>query len=363
MVLFAGLALARFIYRSRPDRHQNRILALQIVLEAIAVGIIGGATWLLTDETWVRALGLMAMFIVWPKLWSYYSFLATLDTPLAGPLRRTGVLSGLLVATLVAGTTVFLRPEWYAGEVHYWPLTSALNLSPGTFFIPILWIWATMWIAGLTFSLSALRNARTEIGRRQARMYLIAFGCRDVGLVLCVLAFTVVPPTYERFHWLFVAFPSTLLVYYPLVGWGILQHQLFDIELRLKRGLQRSLVAASLAAGFFVLSYSFEQFVGANNFVLGLVVAAGITLAFQPLQRAAERLTDRVMPGVENSAEYRSQRSREVYRGAVEAAMVDGTVTERERAILERLQESLGIASADAIRIEIGAAEALGQAR
>jgi hypothetical protein len=300
------------------------------------------------------------MFIVWPKLWSYYSFLATLDTPLARPLRRPAVLNGLLVATLVAGATVLLRPEWYGGEVDFWPLTSALNLTPGTYFIPILWIWATMWIAGLVFSISALRQARTEIGRRQARMYLLAFGWRDVGFVLCVALFTVVPPTYERFHWLYVALPSTLLLYYPLVGWGILQHQLFDIELRLKRGLQRSMVATALATGFFVLSYGFEQFIGANNFVLGLIVAAGITLAFQPIQRAAEKLTDRVMPGVDNSESYRSERSQEVYRGAVEAALLDGTVTDKARAILEQLQESLGIGAAEAHEIERTAAQALG---
>jgi hypothetical protein len=308
----------------------------------------------------VRLLGLSAMFIVWPKLWSYYSFLATLDTPLAKPLRGRGVLPGLLILTLVAGTSVVVRPGWYGGEVHFWPLTSALNMSPGTAFIPILWVWATMWIAGLSFSISALRNSRTEIGRRQARMYLFAFGFRDIGFVLSVLAFTVVPPTYDRFHWMFVAFPSTLLVYYPLVAWGILQYQLFDIELRLKRGLQRSLVASALASGFFVLSYTLEQLIEVNSFVLGLVIAAGVTVVFQPLHRAAGRLTDRMMPGVEESAPYLSDRRRDVYRNAVEAALLDGEVTDRERAILEQLQNSLGILPIEADEIEVSAATALG---
>lgn len=301
------------------------------------------------------------MFIVWPKLWSYYSFLATLDTPLAAPLRKRGVLQGLLVLTLLAGTSVLLRPEWYGGEVHFWPLTSALNLSPGTAFIPILWVWATMWIAGLSFSISALKNSRTDIGRRQARMYLLAFGFRDIGFVLSVIAFTVVPPTYERFHWLFVAFPSTLLVYYPLVGWGILQYQLFDIELRLKRGLHRSLVAAPLAVGFFVLSYTLEQLIEANSFVLGLIVAAGVTLVFQPLHRAAERLTDRMMPGVQDSDSYLSQRRQQVYRSAVEAALLDGTITDREQAILEQLRQSLGVTSSEADGIAATAVSALGR--
>ncbi len=359
VVLFAGIPLAWFIYRSRPDRHQNRILALQILLEAVAVGIIGGAPWVLTDSGWVRFLGLFAMFLVWPKLWSYYSFLATLDTPLAVPLRRRGVLPAILVGTLLAGLTVVFRPGWYGGDVVFWPLTSALVLTPGTHFIAILWMWATMWIAGLSFSISALRHARTEIVRQQARMFLVAFGFRDVAFVLCVLAFTVVPPTYERFHWVFVAFPCTLLIYYPLIAWGILRYQLFDIELRVKRGLQRSFIASVLATGFFVLNYALEQMIEVNNFVLGLALAGGVTLVFQPVQRAAGRFADRVMPGVEESEPYLLERRQEVYRNAVEAALMDGAVTDRERAILSQLQESLGVPTEEAAEIETEAARTL----
>ena len=91
----------------------------------------------------------------------------------------------------------------------------------------------------------------------------------------------------------------------------------------------------------------------------GLIVAAGITLAFQPVHRAATRLTDRMMPWVDDSEAYRSERGREVYRGAVEAALMDGTVTDRERAILLQLQGSLGIRTTEADEIERAATEAL----
>lgn len=351
-VLFGGLALAWFIYRARPDRTQNRLLALQLVCEALAVGLIGGATWVLDDAGLVTALGLTSLFIVWPKLWTYYSFLATLDTPLARPLRTRGVLPGLLAATLILATTVLVRPEWYGGQAQLWPAIGALHMTPGTLFLPIFWLWALMWIVGLTFSISALRQARTPILREQARAYLVAFGFRDVGFVLLAVAFTVMPPTWEYYHWLYIVFPLVWLVYYPLVAWGILKHQLFDIELQLKRGLQGTVVAGAIAAAFFVVAYAIEQFVSVSSFVPGLVTAGLLAVTIQPLQRKAERLADRLMPGVEASQAYLTERKHEVYRGAIEAAMQDGSVSDRERAILVGLQSSLEVSAAHALRIE-----------
>lgn len=351
-VFVAGLALARFVYRSRPDRAQNRRLAAQLTLEAIVVGLMGGCAWLFTDARLVVALSLTANLLVWPKLWTYYSFLATLDTPLARPLQSRRGLNSLLIATLLAALTVLWRPEWYGNVAIYWPAVDAMHAPPGNAFMPIFWLWALMWLVGLSFSISALRSARTPLRREQARAYLIAFGTRDISFVALTLVFSLVPPTYAYFHLVFMLFPIIWLVYYPLVTYGILKHQLFDIELRVKRGVQRSVVAASIAAAFFAGSYALEQFISVNNFVLGLFTAALVTAAFQPLQRVAERFANRLMPGVVSSEDYLTERKHEVYRNAVEGAMQDGTITHRERAILSNLQQSLGVQAIDAARIE-----------
>jgi hypothetical protein len=47
-------------------------------------------------------------------------------------------------------------------------------MPPGSAFLVIFWMWACMWIVGLSFSISALRQSRTAIRREQARVYLIA---------------------------------------------------------------------------------------------------------------------------------------------------------------------------------------------
>jgi hypothetical protein len=72
---------------------------------------VSGSRRLALDDRFRAGVHLASVIIVWPKLWTYHSFLATLDTPLAPLTPR--VLNGLLVATLLAASTVFLRPDWY----------------------------------------------------------------------------------------------------------------------------------------------------------------------------------------------------------------------------------------------------------
>ncbi|MEX0893635.1 MAG: hypothetical protein WEB88_15830, partial [Gemmatimonadota bacterium] len=346
------LSLAWFVYRSRPERTQNRRLALQLVVEAVVVSILGGVVWFIADAGAVRALTLIAFFLVWPKLWTYYSFLATLDTPLARPLQPRRRLNALLAATLLAAMSVLVWPEWYVGAVAYWPAVGGLHPAPGTGFVPMFWMWGLMWLVGLSLSISALRQARTILRRRQARAFLIAFGTRDISFVLTVALLTVVPPTNPYIHWVLLLFSLTWLVYLPLVGYGILKHQLFDIDLRVKRTVQRSTVLGSFAGAFFIGGEAFEQILPVDGFVLGILAATAVALAFRPLQRLAERVAERAVPGVDESADYLTERRFEVYRDAIEGALADGSISQRERAILGKLQESLGIEPAAARRIE-----------
>lgn len=354
-VLVVGLSLAWFIYRYRPDRTQNRRLALQLLVEAVVVGITGGGVWILAEPDIVRTLTLAAYMLVWPKLWTYYNFLATLETPLAEPLKAPGRLSWLLSATLLASLSVVFWPHWYAGEPIYWPAVDALHVAPGTAQIPIFWMWGVMWLVGLSFSISALRHARTALRREQARAFLVAFGMRDVLFMLIVVLFTFVPPTYAYSHRVFLLYPAVFLAYFPLVAYGILKHQLFDIDLRLKLTLQRSTVLGTFAGAFFVGSEALEELLPVEGFILGLAAAGGVTVAFRPLQKAAQRFADRALPGVDASAAYLRERKYVVYRDAVEAAVDDGTVNVRETAILRKLQQSLVIDpdTASAIEAEV----------
>ncbi len=88
-----------------------------------------------------------------------------------------------------------------------------------------------------------------------------------------------------------------------------------------------------------------------------------IVLLLRPVQRFAQALADRIMRGVEDTPDYRESRKHEVYRAALEGAMTDGAITEKERHILSRLREQLGFSAEVADRIEREMLSSLSQAR
>jgi uncharacterized membrane protein YebE (DUF533 family) len=138
-----------------------------------------------------------------------------------------------------------------------------------------------------------------------------------------------------------------------ILGYAILRQQLLGIELKLKWTLRRGALAAIILAAFFVVSQLVQTFVG--GFVPGLAGAAvaGLLLfAITPLQRFADRLADKAMPGVADTKEYRTVRKREVYRAAVESAMEDGVITAKERGVLATLADQLGLGAKEAHDVE-----------
>ena len=70
------------------------------------------------------------------------------------------------------------------------------------------------------------------------------------------------------------------------------------------------------------------------------------------LRRFADRIAGAAMPNAENTPEYLAFRKMQVDEAALIEALPDGQVSERERVLLNRLRESLGISTADAEAIE-----------
>ncbi|HVM44597.1 MAG TPA: hypothetical protein VM582_01580, partial [Candidatus Thermoplasmatota archaeon] len=159
----------------------------------------------------------------------------------------------------------------------------------------------------------------------------------------------------------FMIFPLIWIVYIPLVGYGILRTQLFDIDIRLKRTVSRGTVAAIIVAIAFVVSELAAQLLSdrAGPF-LGIAAAGVLVFAMAPLQRVADRLTNVAMPGVDaRSPAYVTYRKMEVYRAALEGALEDGDVTQKERAMLARLRGNLDIGDDDARALEADVRQAL----
>lgn len=255
----------------------------------------------------------------------------------------------LLGGGLLAVSSLFFARDFYLEGVHPATLSTWDAVSGPGFMIAGLAALATS-LYGLAASLHAVRRASTESGRRRARWFALAFGVRDVLFCVLIIAYVVF-----GVQWVGAVAPQiATLLYVPLLVYGILKSQLFDIDLKIKWTLRRGTVAAIFLAVFFAASEGaaafFESRTGST--LAGIGAAALLVFIIAPLQRAADRLADAAMPRVQATPTYVAFRRMEVYRAALEGAMQDGEVTEREREMLRRLRASLSVPEEDAQALE-----------
>lgn len=353
-------SVAVAVLRWAPGQRVSRRLAVLLLVEGTAVLTIElGLPLLLVDSERVAiliSLGHAAADLL--VLVLYLPFLgAALDVPLVRAFRSraAGITFGVLgVGGLLAIAAV---PSAF--------VTEAIRLPPGE---PVVWLFewgppwqvlalglVTMYSLGVGAAVSALRAARSELALRRARVFLLAFGTRDViwGGIYLIAVFAVNSITPQRFAWLSQAYAGSLLVYSVLIGYGILTVQLLDIDLKVRWTIKQGTVAAAFVAVFFLVSEGSTVFLSNSlGNVLGLLASSLLVFAMAPLQRAAERVADAAMPGVRDTPEYASYRKLQVYAAALDSAYQEGGVSDRERTMLNSIASSLGLHPADAERLE-----------
>jgi hypothetical protein len=212
-------------------------------------------------------------------------------------------------------------------------------------------------------SLHAWRVATTDTQRRSARAFVIGFGLRDVSWCFlygtsayrAAIQASGVPlgPGFELVLQV-AALGYTLgtLVEVPLIAYGILSRQLFDIDLRVKWTIRQSTLAAMIAIVYFTTEAAdrlLSQELGAWP---GLAAAALIVYLLAPLQRLSERVANHVMPRTVSTPEYLAYRKMQIYEAALTEALGGEGISQKERAILSRLRESLEVSADDARAME-----------
>ncbi len=137
-------------------------------------------------------------------------------------------------------------------------------------------------------------------------------------------------------------------------GYAIVRHQLLGIDVKVKWTLKQSTVAAVFIAVFFTVSEGtaalFEAQTG--SVAIGILAAGALVFAIAPLQRFAERVADRAMPGVKPIGEMTQEDRAELYRAQVALAYKDNAVTQAERRMLLGLRKQLDLSYEIAARIE-----------
>lgn len=174
--------------------------------------------------------------------------------------------------------------------------------------------------------------------------FIVAFGIRDAFISMIQLLMPVVRPMpfwgdliYNPIHGLVYA------LYVPLLAYGVLRHQLLEIDLKLRFALTQGAVGAMIAGTFLVVSEALESIVPVEGVVTAIVLAVVIAVILRPAQKVAERFANQLMPGVTPTRGYLHERRLNVFRSALEGAIADGEITQNEEAILSRLRVQLEI--------------------
>ncbi len=272
----------------------------------------------------------------------YPPFLAAaLHTKLTRPFAGKRIRIGLAGASAALFFAVLLSPLQFGATLLYLMLSLLFGFA-------------------LLASIHAWHAAAPGIARSRARVFALAFGFRDVcwgfaygGAIWMISTgqYQVVDPDASGAPYIVYAFGTLLAV--PLIAYGILRTQLFDIDLRIRWTIKQSTLAAVFVAIVYLVSEGADRLLSSElGSVAGLLASALVVFFLAPLQRFAERVASVAMPNTQNTPEYAAFRKLQVYEAAVAEAQQEGGISKKERALLVRLRDSLGISPTDAETLE-----------
>lgn len=136
------------------------------------------------------------------------------------------------------------------------------------------------------------------------------------------------------------------------VAYALVRHHLFDIDVKLRWTIRRGTVVGAFILVFVVVETATSELLS-NEYgpLAGGVAAALLLLAIGPLRRGADSFARSVFP--ESSVGEMGPKERiALYRAQLELAWTDGSLTRRERLLLDQLRERLGLGTEEAAMIE-----------
>jgi len=341
-------SLAVVLYRVGTTGSVARKLALLLLVEGITLLSTGYIDSMLAPElietdfypSWVLFEGIVHTVGDGLMLVLYPPFLAAaLGIELTRPFESKSALAGLTAIATISILMVYFVP---------------LPYGP----VPLYLLLCALFGYALVASIQAWR-ASIGAARSRARSFALAFGIRDVcwfivyGAAIWLItqdAYSIVDMNTTSPVYVIYALGTLLAV--PLIAYGILRSQLFDIDLRIQWTIKQSTLAAIFVALVYLISEGADRFLSEElgNWA-GLLASALVVFFLAPLQRFSERVASAAMPNTQNTPEYAAFRKMQVYESSVSDALIGG-VSEKERVLLNTLRDTLGISPADAMSLE-----------
>jgi hypothetical protein len=341
-------SLAVVLYRVGTTGSVARKLSRLLLVEGITLISTGYIDSMLAPElietdfypSWVLFEGIVHTVGDGLMLVLYPPFLAAaLGIELTRPFESKSALAGLTAIATISILMVYFLP---------------LPYGP----VPLYLLLCALFGYALVASIQAWR-ASIGAARSRARSFALAFGIRDVcwffvyGAAIWLItqdAYSIVDMNTTSPVYVIYALGTLLAV--PLIAYGILRTQLFDIDLRIQWTIKQSTLAAIFVALVYLISEGADRFLSEElgNWA-GLLASALVVFFLAPLQRFAERVASAAMPNTHNTPEYAAFRKMQVYESSVSDALIGG-VSEKERVLLNTLRDTLGISPADAMSLE-----------
>ena len=344
--------LAFVLYRTGASGSMARALSLLLVVEGITLISTGYIDLFLPDsllthpsypafvsvEVAIHTFGDCAMLALYPP------FLAkALNTKLTRPFENTRVRIGIAIAAAALFVAVMLSTD--------------KKIAPTLLYLGL----STLFLYALIAAVHAWHTARSRTSRTRAGIYALAFGFRDICWS-AVYGFAIWMIWFGEYHIVdpdatgpvYIVYALGTLIAVPLIAYGILRTQLFDIDLRIRWTIKQSTVAAIFVAVFYLVSEGADRLLSSElGNIVGLFASALVVFFLAPLQQFAERVATVAMPNTNDTPEYAVFKKLQVYEAAlIEALEFGGGISDKERALLNRLRDTLGVSSSDADAME-----------
>lgn len=365
VALVMALTLSGIVLRAAPGRAQNRRLALALAVEAVSVGAGFGFGYLAADVPTAHFFQFINVALFFWVPTAYLAFIGTLPSPYARPLRGRGAILTLVAASIALDIALVARPSVFIGEFRH-AIYAPEDFVPGPGFLAFQLFIIPFLLYSLLVTVSAWRRAPIgSVMRSRAKAYAIAYVTRDALLLLLILI--AVGAANSNFGspvgYAFVALPLVNLLGAALLAFAILRTQLFDIDLKVKLSIQRGTVVATFVIIFFIVEKIAESYLARTFGIIAGSIATGLLLFLAPrLNKMAEQVGNKAAPAVQNTSQYLAFKRLDVYRGAVEETLHLGPLTQKDRAILDRLRVTREIEATDAEALEADVRKALGRA-
>lgn len=143
-----------------------------------------------------------------------------------------------------------------------------------------------------------------------------------------------------------------------IFAFAIVRHQILGFDIKVRRGIKGSTLAALFFAVFFVVSETTAQVLGETDTgpFVGIAVAGVLVFFLAPLQRWADRLAGAATGHAKPLDQTTDDEKTALYRRTAFAAWAEGAIDRRERALLNELPAGLGLSREAAGAIEDEAA-------